>query len=134
MAKSSDDLAQRIEQLVREHMAESRRMAQEAVARAFSAAAPSPAPRRAREPREPHEATKAGKRRTPGEMAAMSERLYQAVCARPGGTMAMLMVHVGASARDLNRPMNQLREDGRIRSVGSRNHTRYFPMAADASA
>lgn len=76
----------------------------------------------------------AGKRRTPAEMAAMCERLYQAVCAHPGETMAVLTAHVGASVRELNRPMNQLKDAGRIRSAGSRNHTRYFPMAAAASA
>lgn len=61
----------------------------------------------------------------------MCERLYRAVCAHPGETMAVLMVDAGASVRELNRPMNQLKASGRIRSVGSRNHTRYFPMAAD---
>ena len=64
----------------------------------------------------------------------MCERLYRAVCAHPGETMAVLMEHVGASARELNRPMNQLKDAGRIRSAGSRNHTRYFPMAADAAS
>jgi hypothetical protein len=130
MAKSNEDLAQRIEQLVREHIAESRRRAQEAVARAFSATAPPPTRRR---PRGSSDVTKAGKRRTPAEMDAMCERLYQAACARPGETMAVLMLDVGASARELNRPMNHLKEAGRIRSVGLRSHTRYFPMAADAA-
>lgn len=130
MAKSNEDLAQRIEQLVREHIAESRRTAQEAVARAFSQSA---APEARRRPPVTSDTTTTGTRRTPSEMAAMCDRLYRAVCAHPGETMAVLMDHVGASARELNRPMNQLKEAGRIRSAGSRNHTRYFPMAADSA-
>ena len=130
MAKSNDDLGQRIEQLVREHIAESRRTAQEAVARAFSSSAPPSARRRRCASRD----TKVGKRRTPEEMAAMCERLYQAVCAQPGETMAVLMLDVGASARELNRPMNRLKRSGRVRSVGSRGNTRYFPMVADAAS
>jgi hypothetical protein len=131
MTKSNEELAQRIEELVREHVAESRRTAQEAVARAFSSTAPAPAPKRPRRSR--HE-TSAGKRRTSVEMGAMCERLYRAVCAHPGETMAVLMVDAGASVRELNRPMKQLRASGRIRSVGSRNRTRYFPMAADTGS
>jgi uncharacterized membrane protein YccC len=130
MARSNEDLAQRIEQLVREHVAESRRMAQEAVARAFSSSPPQPACRA----RKSSGKIKAGRRRTRSEMASVCERLYQAVCARPGETMAVLMQDVGASARELTRPMNHLKEAGRIRSVGLRNHMRYFPMVTDASS
>lgn len=132
MATTTEDLAERIERLVREHLAESRRRAQEAVARAFSSSMPASSRRKRRASCDTTKAVK--KRRTPAEMAAMCERLYRAVCAHPGEPIGVLVEHVGASARELYRPMNQLKDAGRIRSVGSRNHTRYFPMTTDAAS
>ncbi len=34
----------------------------------------------------------------------------------------------GATARELNRPATSLRQQGRVRSGGQRQYTRYFPM------
>ena len=53
------------------------------------------------------------------------------VSAKPGETMSVLMADVGASARELNRPVALLKRAGRVRTVGSRNNTRYFPMVAE---
>jgi ribosomal protein L36 len=47
----------------------------------------------------------------------------------PGETMTVLGPQVGASARELHRPMQLLKRAGRVRSVGTRHSTRYFPMA-----
>jgi len=65
-------------------------------------------------------------------MAALGERLYEAVRANPGEGMTVLMAEVGGTARDLNRPMMLLKRTGRVRSVGQRHQTRYFPMAESA--
>jgi hypothetical protein len=123
---TTQDLGQRIEQVIQEHIAEMRVRADEAVARAFAAspgrAAPSAPGRQAR--RSP------GKRRPSADIAALGDQLYQAVCAKPGETMAVLSADVGASARELNRSMLMLRRTGRIRSVGSRHQTRYFPLTS----
>jgi hypothetical protein len=131
MAKTTsiEELAERIERLVQEHIAASRGAAQAAVDRAFSAAAcPVSAPV-ARQKRG------AGRqRRAPDEIAGLGERLYEAVCAKPGETMSVLREAVGASARDLERPMALLKQSGRVRSVGARNRTRYFPMPNRAAA
>jgi hypothetical protein len=59
--------------------------------------------------------------------------VYRAVCAKPGETMAVLAPMVGASAREVHRPMTLLRRAGRVRAVGTRHTTRYFPMATAAS-
>ena len=127
---STQELTRRIEQLVQEHIAASRTAAREALERAFAtavvASAPTRTPQRARPSRD-------GKRRTPKEIAALGDRFYQAVCNQPGQTMAVLAVHLDTSARELHRPVSQLKQDGRVRSVGERNHTRYFPMASEAS-
>ena len=63
-------------------------------------------------------------------MAGLAERLYEAVCANPGETMAVLIAKVGGSARTLHRPMWLLKRSERVRSVGERQHTRYFPMVS----
>ena len=70
------------------------------------------------------------KRRSPAELAALGEHLYSAVCSRPGETMSVLATEIGVSARELHKPMALLKSEGRVRSAGQRNHTRYFPMAA----
>ena len=61
-------------------------------------------------------------------MAQLEERLYLAICAQPGETMMVLGPTVGASAKELSRPAMLLRRSGRVRSVGERQYTRYFPM------
>jgi hypothetical protein len=50
------------------------------------------------------------------------------VRAHPGETMVVLAPQLGASADDLHRPMSLLKRSGRVRSVGQRHQTRYFPM------
>jgi len=128
---SNQDLGERIDQRVQQHIEASRRAAQQAVERAFASATGKPARRGV--PR-PVKSAGGSKRRTPEEIASAGERLYQAVCAKPGETMTVLMADVGASARELQRPMAQLKRAGRVRSVGARHLTRYFPMVKETAA
>ena len=121
-------LEDQVERLVREHMAASRLAVAAAVERAFGSAVGA-RPKRTRDV--PNKAAPAeSRRRPPEEVAALGERLYSAICASPGAVMATLATHVGATARELNRPATLLRRAGRVRSVGQRHATRYFPMAA----
>ena len=125
-ANSKQGLGERIEEMVREHIAASRREAKDAVERAFDAArATASAPRR-------HGPTEGQKRRASAELVALGERFFDAVCAKPGESMAVLGASVGASARELHRSVSLLKRAGRVRAVGERNHTRYFPMANGA--
>ena len=126
---SNQELGERIERLVQEHIVASRRAAQEAVERAFSSTTRAPV-RARREVR----TSAVCKRRTPVEMAALAEQLLQAVCVNPGETIAVIAAQVGASARELHRPMSLLKREGRVRSVGARSSTRYFPMTNGAAA
>jgi hypothetical protein len=121
---SNEELSHRIEQLIQEHVAASRRCAQEAIARGFGSAVS--AMRREEAPKRARVAT--GKKRASEDIAALGERFYAAVCAKPGETMTVLAAEVGASARELNRSMTLLKRGGRVRAVGSRHLTRYFPM------
>jgi hypothetical protein len=126
---STQELGQRIERLVLEHIAASRRAAQDAVERAFAATTAPSTPRAQRSKSQGD-----SKRRPPAEIAALGERVYQAVCSKPGETMTVLAANVGASARELHRPMSLLKRDGRVRSVGQRHRTRYFPVGSDVRA
>jgi hypothetical protein len=127
---SNQGLGERIEQLVQQHIEASRRAAQQAVERAFASAVSGPARPRSR----PRPKPASDKRRTPDEIAALGERFFQAVCAKPGETMIVLAADVGAAPGELNRPMTQLKRAGRVRTAGARNHTRYFPMMSGETA
>ena len=112
-----------VEQLVREHLAACEAAAAVAVRAGFERASKASAkssPRRS--PRAP------SSRRSREEMAALEERLYEAIRRHPGETMALIAPAVGATARELHRPATTLRQQGRVRSVGQRQYTRYFPM------
>jgi cytochrome c5 len=116
-----DQLEKQIEQLIREHIAECRRRAAAAVERSFASAAKKP-------DRTARVARVAGRRRAADELQGLGERLYSAMCANPGATMATYAPVVGASTQELNRPAQLLKRAGRVRSVGERNAMRYFPI------
>jgi hypothetical protein len=116
-----------VEQMVREHIAASRKEAEDAMERGFLAArASAAAPRR-------RGSAEGQKRRASAELAALGERFYEAVCEKPGERMAVLGVCVGASARELHRSVTLLKRAGRVRVVGERSLARYFPMANGAA-
>jgi hypothetical protein len=125
MIHRNETLSEQIEQLVRAHIEATRREVSEAVSRAFAYAVA--APRASAAPR----ATRTiGRRRGAAALSALGERLYEAVRAQPGETMAVLAPELGCSPRELHRPMAVLKHAGRVRSVGQRHQTRYYPTAA----
>lgn len=120
-----EDLSDRIERLVAEHLAASRTAAAAAVQRAFGATVQA-----ATRPPRVAKSTKNTKRRTPEELAELTERLHQAASADPGQSLDALAARVGALPRELERSVAVLKRTGRLRSAGQRNHTRYFPTAS----
>jgi predicted Zn-dependent protease len=118
------NLSSQIEQVIQAHIAASYRAAAEAVEQAFARAgrARAAAPHALR-------AETSTKRRGKAEMAALGERFYQVVCAKPGETMTVLAAELGVTSRELTRPVLFLKRAGKIRSVGQRHFTRYFPLA-----
>lgn len=48
--------------------------------------------------------------------------------------MVALAEKMGAEARTLQRPMARLRSTGRVRSVGQRHLTRYYPTVVRSAA
>lgn len=129
MTHPNQTLSEQIEQLVRKHIEASRRAAGAAVERAFSSASSGT---RSRATRPTTRAS--GHRRASTEVAALGERLFEAVCAQPGETMTVLAPRLGKTPRELHRPMMVLKRAGRVRSVGERHQTRYFPAVGRATA
>jgi hypothetical protein len=124
---TNNDLAKQIEDLVQQHVAALRAAAAAAVTRAFEAgpheAARASTPTTSACPR-----TKAAPRRAPEELTALGERFYAALCRRPGETMMTLAPEVGASSQVLQVAVARLRRSGRVRAIGTRQQTRYYPM------
>lgn len=121
------NLAEQIERVVRAHIEASRAVAEAALSRAFDAAVSS-AKAKTKPPCRPTQ-TRGLQRRSEAEVTAASEQLYQAVCAAPGESMAVLAATLGSPPKELLLPMEKLRRAERVRSVGERHQTRYFPMA-----
>src|SRR5512138_1488085 len=141
MTNTNEDLVRRIEALVAEHIASTRRAMQEAIERAFAAAvvvdtrAASPqCPSRAGAVRQRSRSSSAvgKKRRATADLDALGERFYGVLSERPGETMTVLAAEVGASARELHRAVARLKQVGRVRAVGVRASKRYFPLGAAA--
>lgn len=127
------ELEKQVEELVREYVASCQQAAAAAVERAFGTAT-SPEPRGSGRKSRRSSRPSPTKRRNPEELAALSEQLYAAVCAKPGETMKVLAADVGVTPRELSRPMTLLKRAGKVRSTGQRHQTRYFPMVASKAA
>ena len=75
-----------------------------------------------------------GRRRTPDEVAELGERFYRVLCESPGESMPVLAARIGVTPRELHRSVVLLRRAGRVRTVGQRRATRYFPTVKGAKA
>ena len=129
--KNEQDLAAQIEDLVQTHIDKLWRSAADAVERGFGRTPTRKKAGRTTSATKPKTRRAPAHRREPEEVEALAERLHAAVMEAPGETMAVLAKRVGASVRDLNRPMTNLKRAGRLRSVGTRNRTRYFPLVGE---
>src|SRR5262245_47843581 len=117
------ELAEQIEKLVGGFIAASRSAASAAVERAFAVADGNRG--HARRSASGSRKRKSSTRRSPEEMAALSERLYDAICAKPGEKMTVLAASVGVAPREMLVPSAKLKRACRIRSVGQKQQTRY---------
>jgi hypothetical protein len=130
---TNHDLAKQIEDLVRQHVDALRAAAAAAVMRAFVAEPREPArasaPEKSARPR-----TKVAPRRAPEELVALGERFYAVLCRRPGEMMTALAPEVGVAPRVLQVAVARLRRTGRVRAIGKRQQTRYYPMTTTPTA
>jgi hypothetical protein len=73
-------------------------------------------------------------RRTATELDALCDALCERVRAQPGASMVELAEQMGADVRSLQRPMSKLKSAARVRRVGQRHLTRYYPAVVRASS
>jgi hypothetical protein len=73
-------------------------------------------------------------RRTAAELAEVCDVLCEVVRAHAGASMATLAEKIGTEAQTLLRPMATLKSTGRVRSVGQRHLTRYYPAVIRSAA
>ncbi len=71
-------------------------------------------------------------RRSTEEIGALTEALYEAICAQPGELMATIGQAISRGPRELALCAHRLIAAGRVRKTGQRQHTRYFPVDAPA--
>jgi hypothetical protein len=128
-----EQLANAIESLVASYVDEVRQVAQQALARALCRPAAGHRPSKGSAARTPIP-KRATKRRTAAELDKACEQLCALVQARPGESIVRLAEEVGEPTGALQRPMAKLRAEGRVRSVGERHLTRYFPAVVRATA
>jgi DNA-binding NtrC family response regulator len=128
-----EELADAIESLVVSYMDEVRLAAQRAVERSLTRGSVSRPPSKVRDARRTAPRSRMARRSRP-ELDAACEQLCQVVRARPGESMVTLAGAMGMPMSTLQGPMAKLRADGRVRSVGERHLTRYFPAVVRAAA
>lgn len=125
------ELADAIESLVASYMDSVRDAAQQAVVRATTRAV---APRRRSARTTSATPRSATARRTPTELKEVCDALCERVRAQPGASMVELAEQMGADTQSLRLPMEKLRAAGRVRSVGQRHLTRYYPAVVRAAS
>ena len=118
-----EQLTKRIEQLMREHVAGVQLAAMKTVARAVAQENRS----RRVQPSTPRSSNRKLPRNE-SEIAALGERLYEVVCKKAGELMGVFAAELNSSANELQLSMRRLRNNDRVRSVGTRYQTRYFPL------
>ena len=129
MTTNEQRLQQQIESAFREYMQAGRMLAMTALERALATTSSAPAKQAKPPVARIGDASRAGKRRTASELAALSEQLYEVIASHPGEGMVALSARIGVSGPQLQRAVARLRGAERIRTVGVRQQTRYFPRA-----
>jgi hypothetical protein len=127
---TTTELAGAIESLIGSYMAGIRQAAQQAVERALVRSAGG---RPSRGGKKGSSLSPSAGRRTATELAGVCDALLDVVRAQPGASMVALAERMGAEAQTLRRPMATLRATGRVRSVGQRHLTRYYPAVVRAA-
>lgn len=125
------ELAAAIELLIGSYMDGVRMAAKDAVERAMRGAVAGGQARR-RKQGAAGPATRMNRRAAP-RLAEMCNTLCEVVRANPGASMVTIAEKMGAKSIDLQWPMAKLKLAGRVRSVGQRSLTRYYPAVLRAS-
>jgi len=71
-------------------------------------------------------------RRNAEQLAEVQERILAVLTEQPGLTSEQLQEAVGLQKQELQRPLQILRDDHKIRTTGQKRAMRYFPGAGKA--
>jgi len=122
-----------IEALIRQQVAAFEAQLRETLGRRLSAAGKPPSGRKAtRSKRSRKRASAPVPRRSTEELKILADQFFDAVVKAPGETMATLAAGLGLRGKELERPVSRLKREGRIKTVGERNRTRYYPLTPRA--
>ena len=127
MNEISPDLDQAISRAVQEIMKTSHAALSKALSEAFGCPRQDLSTRKAGSASNKH---KSRPRRTAADIAALSIRLEKAINDTPGQVMVDLATELESTPRDLQIPAAHLKSANRVKSVGQRGFTRYFPLTA----
>lgn len=96
--------------------------------------APARAPRAPRAPRAGQKAPRSGRRvrRNAEQLAEVQEQVLAVLGKTPGLTSEQLQDAVGLEKQELQRPLQLLRDEHKIRTTGQKRAMRYFPGAGKA--
>jgi hypothetical protein len=86
----------------------------------------------AREQRTGMQRTSMSPNRTNAEIRELEEGFFAAVMESPGESMNVLASHIGTKASQLRVAVVKLKRNGRIKTVGERQFTRYFPITRNS--
>jgi len=124
-------IEERVEQLVRDVMNELRSTAMAALSNALSSqgklSPEAPKPSKGTRKRKGVTAPK----RSEAQLEEIADKLYRAIEDDPGDTMLSYQGKLGMSQKELAVPLRRLKDAGRVRKVGERSDTTYFPMDSD---
>jgi hypothetical protein len=124
------ELAAAIESLIGSYMDGIREAAKEAVERAMRSTVTVGHARRRKEWAAGPAARMS--RRAPTRVDELCNKLCEVIRANPGASMVVIAEKVGAKSTDLQWPMTKCKRAGRVRSVGQRSLTRYYPAVLRA--
>ena len=117
-----------VEALIRQQVATYEAQLRETLGRRLAPVGASSPRKAARSTASPKRCTAPAARRPPKELEALAERFFSAVEAAPGETMVTLAAGLGLGAQEFERPVLRLKREGRLKTVGERNRTRYYPL------
>ena len=130
---STLELADAIESLVASYLESVRNGAQQAVERAIGKTVAPTRGARAAARRATGTSQSPTARRTATELKEVCDAVCERVGAQPGASMVELAEQMGVDTQSLQRPMAKLKAAGRVRSVGQRHLTRYYPAVVRAA-
>ncbi|MEE9384743.1 MAG: hypothetical protein V3V08_15170 [Nannocystaceae bacterium] len=130
---STDELALMVENLIRDYVAQAHAAAVAGATRGLEhhphESSPSKTRRRGVGLRERTSATKRSASRTPQVLQEVATRLYEKVCASPGGSMSQFAAALGLGVHELQYPRDMLKHQKRVRTTGLGARTRYYPVS-----